>query len=236
MNRGRRTSRSRRAHGLRLWLASRVSFTSLGLVRSVQLFRGERPWPPPSKSGQSFRRTRARMRRSRPLSSGSSRPMSAARRSRCWERRSARRSTARSSASVTARRSSRATRTCATPTPSWPRRSSGWRAGCSRWASSPAIASGSGRPNCAEWALVQFATRQGRDHPRQHQPGLPDVGARVRAAPVRLPRAGRGAGVQDLRLRRDGRRGPPVRSRTLEQVVFLDGPDWDGLLAGAATA
>ena len=61
-------------------------------------------------------------------------------------------------------------------------------------------------PNCAEWALVQYAHRQGRDHPGQHQPGLPDVRARVRAAPVRLPDAGRRDGVQDLRLRRDGRR------------------------------
>ena len=49
---------------------------------------------------------------------------------------------------------------------------------------------------------------QGRDHPRQHQPGLPDVRARVRAAPVRLPDAGRRDRVQDLRLRADGRRRP----------------------------
>ena len=47
---------------------------------------------------------------------------------------------------------------------------------------------------------------QGRDHPGQHQPGLPDVGARVRAAPVGLPDAGRRDRVQDLRLRADGRR------------------------------
>ncbi len=47
---------------------------------------------------------------------------------------------------------------------------------------------------------------QGRDHPGQHQPGLPDVGARVRAAPVGLPDAGRRDRVQDERLRADGRR------------------------------
>ena len=51
--------------------------------------------------------------------------------------------------------------------------------------------------------------RQAGDHSRQHQSGVPDVGARVRAAPVRLPGAGRREGVQDLRLRCDGRRGPP---------------------------
>ena len=48
-------------------------------------------------------------------------------------------------------------------------------------------------PNCAEWVLVQYATAKARRDPRQHQPGLPDARARVRAAPVRLPAAGRRA-------------------------------------------
>ena len=55
----------------------------------------------------------------------------------------------------------------------------------------------------------------------------------VRAAAVGLPDAGRGAGVQDQRLRRDGRRGPRRRCGALERVVFFDTPSWDELLAGA---
>ena len=73
--------------------------------------------------------------------------------------------------------------------------------------------------------------RQGRDHPGQHQPGLPDVGARVRAAPVRLPDARRRDGVQDLRLRADGRRRARRPAPALEQVVFI-GRDWEEFIAG----
>ena len=59
--------------------------------------------------------------------------------------------------------------------------------------------------------------REGRRDPRQRQPGLPHLRARVRPQPVGLPRADRRAGVQDLRLRGDGR----ARSarRGLERAV-----------------
>ena len=73
---------------------------------------------------------------------------------------------------------------------------------------------------------------EGRGRARQHQPGLPHVGARVRAAPVGLPRAGR-------RARRSRPRTTPRWSRRsaatlpeLERVVFLDTADWDALAAG----
>ena len=49
---------------------------------------------------------------------------------------------------------------------------------------------------------------QARRAARQHQPGLPVARTRLRAAPVRLPGARRGTLVQDVRLPRDGRRGP----------------------------
>ena len=51
--------------------------------------------------------------------------------------------------------------------------------------------------------------RQARRHPGQRQPGLPDLGARVRPAPVGLPHARRRLRVQDLRLPGDDRGGPP---------------------------
>ena len=53
------------------------------------------------------------------------------------------------------------------------------------------------------------AVRHGRDRrdPRQRQPGVPHPRAAVRARPVGLPDAVRGAVVQDVRLRRDGRAG-----------------------------
>ena len=72
---------------------------------------------------------------------------------------------------------------------------------------------------------------QGRDHPGQHQPGLPDVGARVRAAPVAA------AGCWSPRPRSR----PPTTCRwsttcattssALEQVVFI-GRDWEEFIAG----
>ena len=55
--------------------------------------------------------------------------------------------------------------------------------------------------------------RQARRDPGQHQPGLPDQRARVRAAALRLSLAHRGAGVQGLGLRRDGRPGPRRTAR-----------------------
>ncbi len=49
--------------------------------------------------------------------------------------------------------------------------------------------------------------RAGGDRPRQHQPGLPHQRAGLRAQPVGLPGAAGRAGVQELRLRGDDRRG-----------------------------
>ena len=71
-----------------------------------------------------------------------------------------------------------------------------------------------------------------RRDPRQRQPRVPHVGARVRAAPVGLPRARGRAGVQGRRLQGDGRRGPRRASRARAHV-FLDSPEWEAL-AGAA--
>ena len=62
-------------------------------------------------------------------------------------------------------------------------------------------------PNRAEWTLLQYATAPRRDHPGQRQPGLPDLRALVRAAPVRLPHAGGRAVVQDLGLHGNDRGG-----------------------------
>ena len=55
--------------------------------------------------------------------------------------------------------------------------------------------------------------RQDRRDPGQHQPRLPDQRARVRAQPVRLQAARRRPETEDLRLRRDDRRGPPALRR-----------------------
>ena len=76
------------------------------------------------------------------------------------------------------------------------------RAGCWRSASRRATASACGAPTAPSGRSSQYATAKARRDPGQHQPGLPDLRAGVRAAPVGLPRAGRRAGVQGLRLRR----------------------------------
>ena len=55
--------------------------------------------------------------------------------------------------------------------------------------------------------------RQGRDHPRQRQPGLPHDRAPLRARPVGLPDARRGPRLQDERLRRHDRGGPRRAAR-----------------------
>lgn len=62
-------------------------------------------------------------------------------------------------------------------------------------------------PNCVEWVLVQFATAKAGvvlvnvNPAYRHRAGL-------RAAPVRLPDAGRGPIVQDVGLRGDDRGCP----------------------------
>ena len=53
----------------------------------------------------------------------------------------------------------------------------------------------------------------------ERQPGLPDDGAALRARPVGLPGADRGARVQDVGLRRDGRRGPAGAARADRRVL-----------------
>ena len=68
--------------------------------------------------------------------------------------------------------------------------------------------------------------RQGGRDPREHQPRVPDVGARLRARQVGLPRARVGALVQDLGLRGDGARG----GARDEQTIYLGSSDWDELL------
>ena len=72
---------------------------------------------------------------------------------------------------------------------------------------------------------------QGRDHPGQHQPGLPDVRARVRAAPVRLPDARRRDRVQDLATTCRWSTTCAATCDGLEQVVFI-GRDWEEFIAG----
>ena len=57
-------------------------------------------------------------------------------------------------------------------------------------------------PNCAEWAITQFATSQARRDPREHQPELPAQRGAVRAPAVRLHLARDRAAVQDLGLHR----------------------------------
>ena len=78
--------------------------------------------------------------------------------------------------------------------------------GCWRSGSSPATGSASGRRTTAEWAITQFATRQGRPHPRQHQPRVSPARARIRAQQGRLQGAGHGRRVQVQRLCRHAAR------------------------------
>ncbi|MGZ6588583.1 MAG: AMP-binding protein [Solirubrobacteraceae bacterium] len=88
-------------------------------------------------------------------------------------------------------------------------------------------------PNCAEWTLVQFATAKlgiilVNINPAYRTSELEFVlrqsGCRALVAARAFKSSDYVAMVEDVR--------PKVP--TLEQVVFLDGPDWDALLAGAA--
>ncbi len=74
--------------------------------------------------------------------------------------------------------------------------------------------------------------RARRRDPRQPQPGLPLLGARVRADAVRRADADRRPLVQDLGLRGDGRRAWRRPVETLERAVFFDTDAWTELLAG----
>ena len=105
------------------------------------------------------------------------------------------------------------------------------------------IAAGIGRgdrvgiwaPNCAEWVLLQYATAKIGVDPGQHQPGLPQPRARLRAAPVRRAAAGqrRGFKTSDYRAMVEEVRGDLPG---LEQVIYLGTADWDALLRGGRRA
>ena len=78
----------------------------------------------------------------------------------------------------------------------------------------------SGRPTAPSGCSCSTPRAQGRRDPRQHQPGLPDVRARVRAAPVRLPRCwSRPRAFKTSDYVRDGRRGRARRSRARARGV-----------------
>jgi fatty-acyl-CoA synthase len=86
-------------------------------------------------------------------------------------------------------------------------------------------------PNCIEWALVQFATAKlgiilvninPAYRTSELEYALSQSGCRMLIAAQSFKSSDYVAMVGEVR--------PAVA--TLEQVVFLDGPDWDGLLAG----
>ena len=88
-------------------------------------------------------------------------------------------------------------------------------------------------PNCAEWTLVQFATAKlgivlvninPAYRTSELEFALRQSGCRALVAARAFKSSDYVAMVEEVR--------PKVP--TLEQVVFLDGPDWDALLAGAA--
>ena len=132
--------------------------------------------------------------------------------------------TAQSSASVPARRSCRATRGCATATPSWPRRSRRWRAGCWPWALSRASGSGSGRPtapsgrSCSSpppsWG--SFSSTSSAYRTSELEFALRQSGCRALVAARAFKSSDYVAMVEEVR----------PKAPTLEQNLFLDGPDW----------
>ena len=79
------------------------------------------------------------------------------------------------------------------------------------------------------------AVRHGRDRrdPRQRQPGVPHPRAGVRARPVGLPDAVRGAVVQDVGLRGRWSSRSARTCPALERAIFFWDDDWDELVAGA---
>ena len=91
-------------------------------------------------------------------------------------------------------------------------------------------------PNRHEWLVTQFATARIGADPRQHQPGLSQERARIRAQQGGLPRAGHGAPLQEQRLprhaardrARDRLQGRRARCSTacelpsLKHVILLD--------------
>ncbi len=76
-------------------------------------------------------------------------------------------------------------------------------------------------PNCAEWVVTQFATAKLGVILVNINPAYRTTRARLRAAAVRLPGAGLGAGVQDLGLPGDDRARSAATCPTLEHVLFI---------------
>ena len=76
-------------------------------------------------------------------------------------------------------------------------------------------------PNCAEWVLVQYADREDRRDPGQHQPGVPHPRAGLRAQPGR--HLGAGHRASRSRPATTGRWSSEVRGDcpALRDVVFI---------------
>jgi hypothetical protein len=87
-------------------------------------------------------------------------------------------------------------------------------------------------PNVAEWVFVQYATAKIGAILVNINPGLPHARAGVRAEPGRDLAAGRRAELQDLRLRGDGRGGPPAvpgpAAGGADRLGRVDGPGVGG--------
>ena len=114
-------------------------------------------------------------------------------------------------------------------------RSTGWPGACWPPGSSQGDRVGIWSPNYAEWVLVQYATAKIGAILVNINPAYRTHEVRLRAAAVGLPAADRRHRVQD---RDYGAMVAEVRAElpALERVIFLGTPDWDELLAGAATA
>ncbi len=82
------------------------------------------------------------------------------------------------------------------------------------------VGAGGGRPGghlgseLRRMGAAAVRDRQGRHHPRQHQPGVPQPRARLRAAPVRRTGAGQRRALQDQRLPGDDRRSQARSDRS----------------------
>ena len=147
-------------------------------------------------------------------------------------RRSERTSSAPPRASRSPTRSSPATRACASRGPSSTPPSIDSPAGCSALGLDEGRPAGRVEPEPLRVDAGPVRDGEARGDPREHQPGLPDVRARVRAAPVRLPGAGGRAGVQGIGLRGDGRGGARRAPRARAASSSSTRPSGSALAAG----